>query len=318
MVAVALGLMVMLWSLRLSLLPIHLGLGKVWEEAASAGAPEVVSTTDSCLGDGLQEVSLSLDGVPLSLCTSFLPAKAFITPEPDNSIQVATAVDWDDSFEEFSITAIPFGTTPGTEDLPTAQVNGAKIYRTALQEYRKRQGGSPQTGPTASLFGQQVEGLTSIVDLNIDVLTAKPVFIVEWVVEEGGRLWIIRVSQEIKVEEGQPLQGQSQLLQSHLYHISLTSVNPDALSTSFAARDSRLTIGDQSVQQAAASDLPFPSWWNGDCDTNNYYAKSYPHTHAYPLGASYRAVKACGPRPYGDGAPDVLVRFFSGAWGEYV
>jgi hypothetical protein len=314
MVAVALGLLVV-GLVMLPLLPIHLGLGTVWEGAASARAPEAVSTTGSCLGDGLQEVSLSLDGVPLSLCTSFLPAKAFIMPEPDNSIQVATAVGWDDSFKEFSITAIPFGTKPSTEDLPTAQVNGAKIYRTALEEYRKRQGGSPQTGPTASLFGQQVAGSTSIVNLNIDVLTAKPVLIVEWVVEAGSRLWIIRASQEIKVEEDQPLQRQAQLLKSHLYHISLTSVNLDAPSTSFAARDSRLTIGDQPIQQAAAGDLPFPSWWNGDCDTNNYYAVT--GISAYPLGTSYRAVKACGPRPYWDGAPDVLVQFFSGAWGEY-
>ena len=37
---------------------------------------------------------------------------------------------------------------------------------------------------------------------------------------------------------------------------------------------------------------------------------------AHPLGASYRGVEVCGPRPGADGAPNRLVRFFPGAWGE--
>ena len=36
--------------------------------------------------------------------------------------------------------------------------------------------------------------------------------------------------------------------------------------------------------------------------------------YAYPLGASYREVKACGPRPSADDGPEVWVEFFPGAW----
>jgi hypothetical protein len=62
-------------------------------------------------------------------------------------------------------------------------------------------------------------------------------------------------------------------------------------------------------------DLPAPAWWSGDCDTEDYQPQA--GVAAYPLGGSYRGVQACGPRPWADGAPDVLVHFFSGAWGEY-
>jgi len=55
--------------------------------------------------------------------------------------------------------------------------------------------------------------------------------------------------------------------------------------------------------------LPAPSWWSGSCDSGNYAG-------AHPLGASFRSVDVCGPRPGADGAPNRLVRFFPGAWGE--
>ena len=51
------------------------------------------------------------------------------------------------------------------------------------------------------------------------------------------------------------------------------------------------------------------SWWSGSCDSGNYPG-------AHPLGASYRGVEVCGPRPGADGAPNRPVRFFPGAWGE--
>src|SRR4051794_12681298 len=55
--------------------------------------------------------------------------------------------------------------------------------------------------------------------------------------------------------------------------------------------------------------LPAPSWWSGSCDSGNY-------SGAHPLGASYRGVDVCGPRPGADGASNRLVRFYDGAWGE--
>ena len=60
--------------------------------------------------------------------------------------------------------------------------------------------------------------------------------------------------------------------------------------------------------RADQAELPQPSWWSGSCNANRSRG-------AYPLGASFRGVAACGPQPgKSDGR---LVRFFPTAWGEY-
>jgi hypothetical protein len=59
----------------------------------------------------------------------------------------------------------------------------------------------------------------------------------------------------------------------------------------------------------ALNPAPTPAWWNGVCDSGNYPG-------AHPLGASYRGVQVCGPRPGADGAANRPVQFFPGAWGE--
>ena len=290
-------------------------LDRLYEQTGSQGIMASQSIPDSCLTLGLQRALFTLDGVSLELCSPFLPAEGFITSDPDNTIQVATAMNWDGAFEEFSITAVPFGLKPPTEDLPVAKSQGANLYRTLLRDHRRQQGGNLQPGPIATFFGEQVAGSVSVVRLTIGVSVARPVIIVEWVAEAGNRLWIFRVSQEVETAENSVLQSQISPLVNSLESISLRSANVDAPSTSLAAGNTPPIVDSQAVQQVSAEDLPFPSWWSGDCDTNNYRAAA--GIDAYPLGASYRGVEACGPRPYHDGAPSVLVRFFPGAWGEY-
>lgn len=63
------------------------------------------------------------------------------------------------------------------------------------------------------------------------------------------------------------------------------------------------------AEPAASDPLPVAAWWNGECDSGNYLG-------ARPLGASYRGVQVCGPRPGADHAANRLVQFFPGAWGE--
>ncbi len=52
-----------------------------------------------------------------------------------------------------------------------------------------------------------------------------------------------------------------------------------------------------------------PSWWKGACDVGY-------HPGSYRLTADFDGLQACAPGPAQGGA-DHLVRFFSGAWGEY-
>jgi PKD repeat protein len=218
-----------------------------------------------------------------------------------------------DVFKEFSITAIPFGTKPSTESLPRAEAQSEEVYRATLRDYREKQGGNPQAGPTANFFGQRVVASVSVVDLHVDGIVARPVAITEWVVEAGSRIWIIRASRELRSAE----MSRSQVLSlvSSPGSTELNSPDVSRPSTSVAAASSLLprayaTLDNSPASQSVTSDLPFPSWWDGDCDTNNYYAET--GEQAYPLGAVHRGVKACGPRPW-TGAPQVWVAFFPGA-----
>jgi hypothetical protein len=61
---------------------------------------------------------------------------------------------------------------------------------------------------------------------------------------------------------------------------------------------------------AASPDLPFPSWWSGECDVDNYRIAT--GVSSYPLGAEYRGMKACGPRPWADDGPEVWANFGAG------
>jgi hypothetical protein len=66
----------------------------------------------------------------------------------------------------------------------------------------------------------------------------------------------------------------------------------------------------QPPQRLEANDaLPRPSWWSGSCDVGH-------NSIAVPLAASFDGLQTCGPGSDQSGE-NYLVRFFSGAWGEY-
>ena len=72
---------------------------------------------------------------------------------------------------------------------------------------------------------------------------------------------------------------------------------------------SLLVAGTALSAASARATTGTPPWWSGTCDVNN-------DPGSYALGASFDGVQACGPGPT-QGGSDHLVRFFSGAWGEY-
>jgi hypothetical protein len=260
--------------------------------------------------DSIQEVNLVLDGVELTLSTPFLPSQRIIVPDPGDPVQVANIVQKEPSFRSLTITAIPYGTKPSVEVLPIAEPDNLVAYQNALRSHRRFQGGKPVPGPTATLFGQAVTGIASTVYINIDVFEPKPVRIVEWVVEAGNRIWLLRISQEIQVMEYYLSDRGDWQISEDLAGINLLGTNLEAPSIRGDTHDFETT----SITSATSiSNLPFPPWWDGDCDKNTYYDQT--GIWSYPLGGSYRAVKACGPRPWADGAPNAYTQFFAGSWG---
>jgi len=162
-----------------------------------------------------------------------------------------------------------------------AQADGAQLYYSELKKFRTSQGGSPHIGPNAKLFGQQVTGLTSLIDLSNETGITGPVIVTEWVVEAGNRLWIVRSSQEV-TNENDASSEQREKSANNDYQIDLTGMNLDVPSASLVAQERHSPGFDGLGSQSTNGDLPFPSWWNGDCDTNHYRAVA--KRDAYPAG----------------------------------
>jgi hypothetical protein len=247
-----------------------------------------------------------IDGVIVELSADELPAAEFSVTDPGSASQWAVAAEMD-PYWEVSVIAVPFGTTAGVETLPTAEEGGSDVYRDALATFRASQQAELVGTPTAMLFGQPVKGVVYQLALPVPADDKAPSLLGEWVVEAGKRLWItrwVRVLSDADAEADATL--------------TLTAL-ADELSkpTTIGADPSRSTDvdGDRQVAVDAGVDLPTPDWWTGDCD-HDWYLAHGSHVEPYRLGATYRGMPACGPRPAWDGVLDVLVQFFPGAFGE--
>ena len=265
-------------------------------------ASSVQSQSSPACQSGEKTATVRLDGITISVCAPILPGD-FIIPDPSSSDQIATAATLN-PYQEFSITAIPYGLKVSTETLPTAAAGLAGQYQQDLKDARIAQGGQVKEGPAASIFSSSVSSIASLVSLRIHGDTSSNVVIVEWVADAGKRLWIIRYSQEV-ITVNQPADDIINTLIQSLAQVIVSSQDIASPSTSakyFAAPNPPPPGAGVVVQ--AVGDLQFPSWWNGDCDKNNFPG-------SYALGGIYRGVKACGPIN-----TVRVVQFAPGLWGE--
>jgi hypothetical protein len=265
--------------------------------------------TTTAFASRLQQITINLDGLTLTLTAPSLPNQFTFLPDSQDPIQTANFLNQTPAFESLTLTAIPFRTRIGTEAFPAAGPGLVNAYREYLSAFRNDQGGFVQEGPMATLFSETVTGILSTVEIYLDTDKPSPVHILEWVVEAGNRIWLVRFSQEIVGIDGRDGEDTTEALRAAWAELNLASSNLDIPSLSIRSMEHPGEI----QPLVADSDLPFPSWWSGDCDKNTYYNAT--GIWAYPLGGSYRGVKACGPRPWADDAPDVLVQFFPGSWG---
>ena len=174
-----------------------------------------------------KDATFTVDNVTVTIHTPFMPRTTFAVANPGDLNQVATS-EGGNPFRYLSVVAIPFGTIPPTEldrnnPLPSAQSGEAGAYRAKLREYKVALGGNPQLGPTASLFGQNVTGDVSLLQLGITTIdgSKRPFLYVEWVVEAGPRLWIVRIAKQLP-DGTKNLDGEQPFLQS-LQSLSISS-----------------------------------------------------------------------------------------------
>jgi hypothetical protein len=277
-----------------------------------------------------KKAEVHVDGVTLTINSDALPNNPFQSTPGSNFVQRAIATD-SNPHKSFSVTAVPYGTRDD-DLLPLAKEGGAEEYRLKLRGAWKNQETPPQAAPSIQIFGKQISGNEYHVRMAVDSLTEKSVLVDEWVAEAGKRLWIIRVLHEnssdatfkqkladIKISSSTLDQPSTELKATQSIYtdtLQMPSVQAAQLSTT---QSQALTLTDSNPTSALSTrllagstgNLGFPSLWNGTvCDKAN-------HPTAYALGASYRNVPACGPRPAydADGYADLAVQYFSGAWG---
>jgi len=285
------------------LLVVALMLGGMSSAAAQSAKP-----TQPTAGNKLQAATFTLDGVRIEVDTPALPNASFSSAAAGDTNQLALATAHQ-PYRELSVLAVPYGLGTGFERLPQAKAGVASTYRTSLAQYRKGQGATPQDGPTVTIFDQATVGLVSLVNLNLDSATAEPTLIVEWVAEAGNRVWLVRYASEQASSD----LDLSRIMPDGLRSLTLRSNNLDTPTTVITNQSPTQQKTEQVTQP---NDVPTPSWWTGDCDYTHYYNGSGGRG-SYRLGAVYKGMPACGPRPISDRAPDVLVQFFPGSGGAY-
>jgi hypothetical protein len=266
-----------------------------------------------------QTASLTVDTVPVTVTSPFLPSRNFVISKKGDLSQAASS-STPRPYADLSVTTVPFGTRPGTEALPAAKQGAAPDYRSQLQSDRQKQGAQVSTGPAASLFDASATSQVAVVN-SVGMEGGKPTVVVEWVSEAGNRIWIVRASAQIDAADQSAFVGALSDLrvQSSDPNRPTTIPTPKPGSTPTAptspAPSPPKPSPGQSGRGAGPSDLSAtPPWWSGDCDYDHYAAGS--GQGSYRLGATYLGMPACGPRPIAGGA-DVLVNFYPGSWGEY-
>jgi hypothetical protein len=207
-----------------------------------------VSTGNPALAAQPEEVTFTVDNVTVTVRTPFLPRAVpkervnnpFVISPPGESIQMALA-SAPDPRSSFAIHAVPFGTQPSSLPVPIARPGGAKTYLEALREARKSyETEFEPNGPVATLFGHKAAGQVTLVAPQPGDVSTRSAIAIEWAVEAGQRLWVVRITSELP--QGQTLASSSAFLQS-LTSLDISSDTLDNPTTVAAGRDAGAAAG---------------------------------------------------------------------------
>ncbi len=233
---------------------------------------------NSDIPTSLYTYDLSLDGASFQLVLPF-EVNQFVTSGSDELVQIATSYDPKNYFE-VSILVVPDSPIELATRAFGDEILKGVSYREALQGLRNQQGSITLHTQTAKMFSKDIDGISNKISLNVPGNEEQFLIIDEWITQLSNRVWLLRISQ-LAVNH-----TTSSSLYNYINVIDIDSNQPSISADLYNQKgDSNATTENNLL---AAGDLPFPSWWSGDCDVNNFPG-------SYPLGVSYRGVKACGP-----------------------
>ena len=219
-------------------------------------------------------------------------------------------------YREVTVSETPYGDVNAEDPaLGVAYAGGGAPARARLQVFRATQGARLLATPSADLFGSTVSGAANLVDLTVDGPHPAPTVVAEWVVEHAGAIWLVRTAEQVTSGAGTSTAAG---LLDRLAGISVTTASGSGVATSVA--EPTPSSSPTATAGSTPPGVPPPSWWSGVCDTTTYAAAAMSlvghAVAAYPLGASWDGLVACGPRPGYNEGPDVSVTFPGAAWSE--
>jgi hypothetical protein len=276
-------------------------------------------------GAATPTASFTLDGVLVTVGGPLVGTVGPFDAAPAGSALQSASATGEDPYTELTITAIPFGTAnPEEPGMGVAEPGSAPSARAELQAFRDGQDAVHLGSPTALIFGAGVVGDANLVSLSLDSATPSPTVVVEWIADVGSRMWMLQDASQVAAGADS---ASLDAVETGLSDLTLGVVSPSlaAPSTLGAAISNGSEQPAPQVQPVQAltgiTPVPTPSWWSGQCDTNDYSAASLELTGqaiaSYPLSsdADWNGLVACGPRPYYNEGPDVSARFPGSDWG---
>ena len=267
---------------------------------SGAPAPSLSCSTDA--------VRITLTSEQISFCSPTTLAYNVVEDNRASQAVVYAQLNQLDGYGIVNITATAPGASSGV-GRPAYHSGGIDKYRQAIWNIESsKTDRTVSTGPTGIFWNE----ITPSIEIEMTLATFAgnlPIRSIEWEVEHNNRLWSFIITWDSKL----PNVNQWVTASS-----SFSSTNP----TIGSLPDTAIDLGSAYLNSthgvtslAAPIDVGIPSWWSGTCNDNNYFPAT--GVHSFLLGSSWHNVPACGPLPYKVTTQDHLVRFFSGAYGEF-
>ncbi len=270
--------------------------------ASPAGAVKAApSASGACL---TQVVTITLASEQVSFCSpTSLPVSVVEDGSPDAFVGYAGLAQRD-GFGSVNIKATVGGKTPGV-GRPVYTPGGVVAYRQTVRDMETaRDGRVVSSGPTGLFWDETVPGMQ--VDLTLPTSAGDlKVRSIEWYVEHNHRLWSFIMTWDTGLPTASDWEAASRNISVQKTvgeNLADTAIDLSAIPESPA--------GGEILGNGAPVTVSAPSWWDGTCDTNNYYPAT--GVHAIKL-YKWLGVTACGPVP----TTDYLVHFYAGAVGQY-
>ena len=241
--------------------------------------------------------NISLDGVDLSICVPFTPDMVLAAGE-DEIVQSGSLLA-NEPYQQLLIYPVAYGLVPAASDLPISEPGASYVYKLKTIEMMFSEGQKIIDIPPMVIFDEEVKPFAAITPGELPEENDDRLNII-WILEKGERIWIIQYNEMGDFSSDEKIAG----INEKMAQIQISSPNISNPSTSLDLFESGAFTGGEfeiGTDAAGLTDLPFPPWWSGDCNVNN-------HPGSYPLGSSFRGVKACGPRN-----TEVWVNFGAGA-----